>query len=361
MCVIFFYVNSNPQVNGYKLILASNRDEFYARDTKEVAKWQNVENCYGGIDMEPGREGGTWLAISGQDGIFKIAALLNLTGEPKPRNAVGARGHPLNSLFGHGSFFFNHNILLHNQHTQEQQESSKSPTTQTINGYKPPSQSTEQIDPHPLTCPQSSLQHNNNSLLGRGMLVSDYVSNYTEGFDHVNYNRSLLADCSKYSAFNFVSIEIGPSTRPALVTLCSNAPASLVEYKENTCYGFGNSLPSAPFEKVRYGRNRFQKIVEKFQKEQQPSQNELIDQLMELLKCKEKFWPDAELMRRAPNWGEHLSALNVCVPGHGYGSRTHTVILVDAHNKMHFIEETMKTQDPEGEWSRHHIETQYLF
>ncbi|XP_013109382.2 transport and Golgi organization protein 2 isoform X4 [Stomoxys calcitrans] len=284
MCVIFFYVNSNPQVNGYKLILASNRDEFYARDTKEVAKWQNVENCYGGIDMEPGREGGTWLAISGQDGIFKIAALLNLTGEPKPRNAVG-----------------------------------------------------------------------------RGMLVSDYVSNYTEGFDHVNYNRSLLADCSKYSAFNFVSIEIGPSTRPALVTLCSNAPASLVEYKENTCYGFGNSLPSAPFEKVRYGRNRFQKIVEKFQKEQQPSQNELIDQLMELLKCKEKFWPDAELMRRAPNWGEHLSALNVCVPGHGYGSRTHTVILVDAHNKMHFIEETMKTQDPEGEWSRHHIETQYLF
>uniref|UniRef100_A0A1I8NS59 Transport and Golgi organization protein 2 n=1 Tax=Stomoxys calcitrans TaxID=35570 RepID=A0A1I8NS59_STOCA len=284
MCVIFFYVNSNPQVNGYKLILASNRDEFYARDTKEVAKWQNVENCYGGIDMEPGREGGTWLAISGQDGIFKIAALLNLTGEPKPRNAVG-----------------------------------------------------------------------------RGMLVSDYVSNYTEGFDHVNYNRSLLADCSKYSAFNFVSIEIGPSTRPALVTLCSNVPASLVEYKENTCYGFGNSLPSAPFEKVRYGRNRFQKIVEKFQKEQQPSQNELIDQLMELLKCKEKFWPDAELMRRAPNWGEHLSALNVCVPGHGYGSRTHTVILVDAHNKMHFIEETMKTQDPEGEWSRHHIETQYLF
>lgn len=89
MCVIFFYVNSNPQKGGYKLILASNRDEFYARDTKEACKWADVENCYGGIDMEPGREGGTWLAISGQDGIFKIAALLNLTGEPRPRNAVG--------------------------------------------------------------------------------------------------------------------------------------------------------------------------------------------------------------------------------------------------------------------------------
>ncbi|XP_075158707.1 transport and golgi organization 2 isoform X3 [Haematobia irritans] len=284
MCVIFFYVNSNPKENGYKLILASNRDEFYARDTKEAAKWEDVENCYGGIDMEPGREGGTWLAISGQDGIFKIAALLNLTGEPKPRNAVG-----------------------------------------------------------------------------RGMLVSDYVRNYTEGFDNVSYNRQLMAECSKYSAFNFVSVEIGSPSHPALVTLCSNVPPGLVQYKENTCYGFGNSLPSAPFEKVRNGRNRFEKIVEDFQQQEHPEQSKLIDQLMQLLKCKEKFWPDAELKRRAPNWGEYLSSLNVSVPGCGYGSRTHTVILVDAHNKMHFIEETMKTEDPEGEWSRHHIETQFSF
>ncbi|XP_075158705.1 transport and golgi organization 2 isoform X2 [Haematobia irritans] len=320
MCVIFFYVNSNPKENGYKLILASNRDEFYARDTKEAAKWEDVENCYGGIDMEPGREGGTWLAISGQDGIFKIAALLNLTGEPKPRNAVV---NGCENRTGHNS-----NTIV-------------------------------QLDLHQH---QTSVQHhNNNSLLGRGMLVSDYVRNYTEGFDNVSYNRQLMAECSKYSAFNFVSVEIGSPSHPALVTLCSNVPPGLVQYKENTCYGFGNSLPSAPFEKVRNGRNRFEKIVEDFQQQEHPEQSKLIDQLMQLLKCKEKFWPDAELKRRAPNWGEYLSSLNVSVPGCGYGSRTHTVILVDAHNKMHFIEETMKTEDPEGEWSRHHIETQFSF
>lgn len=151
------------------------------------------------------------------------------------------------------------------------------------------------------------------------------------------------------------------SSSPATVTLCSNIPAGLVQYKENTCYGFGNSLPSAPFEKVRYGRNRFEEIVNDFQKQTEPQQNELIDQLMHLLKCKEKFWPDAELKRRAPNWGEYLSSLNVYVPDQGYGSRTHTVILVDANNKMHFIEETMKTQDPNDEWSRNHIEKQYVF
>lgn len=53
------------------------------------------------------------------------------------------------------------------------------------------------------------LHHNNNSLLGRGMIVSDYVRNYTDDFSHVNYNRQLVEDCQKYSAFNFVSIEIG--------------------------------------------------------------------------------------------------------------------------------------------------------
>lgn len=89
-------------------------------------------------------------------------------------------------------------------------------------------------------------------------------------------------------------------------------------------------------------------------------QNELVTNLKNLLKCKQKFWPDAELQRRAPNWGEHLSALNVNVPLANYGSRTHTVILVDEHNKMHFYEETMAGLDPEGEWRQTHIEKNYF-
>ncbi|XP_023291252.2 transport and Golgi organization protein 2 isoform X2 [Lucilia cuprina] len=282
MCVIFFYVNSNPNKECYKLILASNRDEFYARDTKQAGKWLDAEHVYGGIDLEPGREGGTWLAISGKDDIIKVGALLNLTGEPKPKNAEG-----------------------------------------------------------------------------RGMIVSDYVRNYSKDFDNTNYNQKLVNDCSKYSAFNFVSIEIGSPSTPAAVTLCSNVPAGLVHYKENTCYGFGNSLPSVPFEKVCYGRDTFQQILDDFQQQVNPQQDELVEKLMNLLKCKKKFWPDAELKRRAPIYGEHLSALNVLIPETGYGSRTHTVILVDNNNKMHFIEETMLSENPEGEWSRTHIEKQF--
>lgn len=40
------------------------------------------------IQFEIGREGGTWLAISSKDNIFKFGALLNITGEQKGEDAL---------------------------------------------------------------------------------------------------------------------------------------------------------------------------------------------------------------------------------------------------------------------------------
>ncbi|XP_017016068.2 transport and Golgi organization protein 2 isoform X2 [Drosophila takahashii] len=279
MCVIFFCADSNPQLGGYKLILASNRDEFFARATQSAAKWANADHVYGGIDLEPGREGGTWLAIGHSAGFFKVGALLNLTGEPKPRDAVG-----------------------------------------------------------------------------RGMIVADFVTQADEEHSIRNYNQRLLKDCTKYSAFNFVSIEIGSPSLPARVELLSNVPPTLEEFRNGGCYGFGNSLPHTPFEKVRHGQQEFEAIV---REHGGASVETLSSQLMQLLRNKHRFWPDAELKRRAPNWGEGLSALNVHIADHAYGSRTHTVILVDSQNRMHFIEETMAGLDPQGEWSRTHIEKDF--
>ncbi|XP_033168973.1 transport and Golgi organization protein 2 isoform X2 [Drosophila mauritiana] len=279
MCVIFFCADSNPLPGGYKLILASNRDEFFARATMSAAKWANADHVYGGIDLEPGREGGTWLAIGHSAGFFKVGALLNLTGEPKPRDAVG-----------------------------------------------------------------------------RGMIVADYVTRADEEHSILNYNERLLKDCTKYSAFNFVSIEIGSASQPARVKLLSNVPPTLEDFQNGECCGFGNSLPHSPFEKVRHGKQEFEAIVKAHGG---ASVETLSAQLMQLLRNKHKFWPDDELKRRAPNWGEGLSALNVHIEEHAYGSRTHTVVLVDSENKMHFIEETMTGLDPHGEWNKTHIEKDF--
>ena len=48
MCILFFYVNNNPPPDGYQLIVANNRDEFYDRPTKPAANWEGYPACIGG-------------------------------------------------------------------------------------------------------------------------------------------------------------------------------------------------------------------------------------------------------------------------------------------------------------------------
>ncbi|KAH8356902.1 hypothetical protein KR200_011354 [Drosophila serrata] len=328
MCVIFFCADASPQPGGYKLILASNRDEFFARATQTAAKWANAGHVYGGIDLEPGREGGTWLAIGHSGGVFKVGALLNLTGEPKPRDAVAHK-----------------NILQPHNHNNS---NNCNPTSSSTTSY---SFSSNNNNNSHLSKVHPSNEH---FLLGRGMIVADFVTESDEDHNILSYNQRLLKDCTKYSAFNFVSIEIGPSSvQPtARVQLLSNVPPTLEEYHNGKCYGFGNSLPHTPFAKVQHGQAEFETIVKEHGG---ASVDTITEHLMKLLKNTHKFWPDPELKRRAPNWGEGLSALNVHISDHAYGSRTHTVILVDSDNKMHFIEETMTGLDPKGEWRKTHI------
>ncbi|MGH8352102.1 MAG: NRDE family protein [Pseudomonas sp.] len=60
------------------LVLAANRDEFYARPSLPLAAWEDAPGIYGGRDLEAG---GTWLGI-GPDGRF--AALTNIRDPRQP-------------------------------------------------------------------------------------------------------------------------------------------------------------------------------------------------------------------------------------------------------------------------------------
>ena len=68
MCLIFLAFNSHP---SYKLILAGNRDEFYARKTAAAEFWQDEPNILAGRDLEAG---GTWLGMNRSG---KISMLTN--------------------------------------------------------------------------------------------------------------------------------------------------------------------------------------------------------------------------------------------------------------------------------------------
>ena len=69
MCLIVFaWRPGHPQ----PLVLAANRDEFYARPSLPLAAWEDAEGVHAGRDLEAG---GTWLGV-GPGGRF--AALTNI-------------------------------------------------------------------------------------------------------------------------------------------------------------------------------------------------------------------------------------------------------------------------------------------
>lgn len=75
MCLIVFAWRPG---HAQPLVVAANRDEFYARPAKPLAQWAEAPHVYAGRDIEAG---GTWLGI-GADGRF--AALTNIREPHRP-------------------------------------------------------------------------------------------------------------------------------------------------------------------------------------------------------------------------------------------------------------------------------------
>ena len=79
MCLILFAQNEHPD---YSLVLAANRDEFYARPTQPAHRWNDGTDLIAGRDLEAG---GTWMGLnpSGQ-----LAAVTNFRDLTKKRVAI---------------------------------------------------------------------------------------------------------------------------------------------------------------------------------------------------------------------------------------------------------------------------------
>ena len=81
MCLIVLGWDIHPK---YQLILAANRDEFYARPTQKAHQWPKGE-FFAGKDLQAG---GTWLGVSNQ----KIAAITNYRDPENMKENAPSRG-----------------------------------------------------------------------------------------------------------------------------------------------------------------------------------------------------------------------------------------------------------------------------
>ena len=75
MCLVVLSLGEHPD---YPLILAANRDEFYARPTRDAGWWPDRPDVVGGRDLQAG---GTWLGITRSR---RFAALTNYRESARP-------------------------------------------------------------------------------------------------------------------------------------------------------------------------------------------------------------------------------------------------------------------------------------
>ncbi|MEM1117197.1 MAG: NRDE family protein [Bacteroidota bacterium] len=84
MCLLLFAVDPRPDV---RLVVAANRDEFWARPAAPMAWWDDAPYVLAGRDLEAG---GTWMGAT-RDG--RWAALTNVRDPQAPRRVERSRGH----------------------------------------------------------------------------------------------------------------------------------------------------------------------------------------------------------------------------------------------------------------------------
>lgn len=84
MCLILFAYRTHPR---YELVLAANRDEFYARPSAPMHFWEETPDLLAGRDLQAG---GTWLGIT-RTGRF--AAITNYRDPGSVRPNAPSRGH----------------------------------------------------------------------------------------------------------------------------------------------------------------------------------------------------------------------------------------------------------------------------
>lgn len=93
MCILFLAVNQHPR---YPLIIAANRDEFYARPTASSHYWPSMPNMLAGQDLEAG---GTWMGVSAEG---RFAALTNIRAPSPPRIESRTRGELVTQFIENG-------------------------------------------------------------------------------------------------------------------------------------------------------------------------------------------------------------------------------------------------------------------
>uniref|UniRef100_A0A6P7FVZ4 Transport and Golgi organization protein 2-like n=1 Tax=Diabrotica virgifera virgifera TaxID=50390 RepID=A0A6P7FVZ4_DIAVI len=257
MCILFINTNPSPPKGGYRLILATNRDENYQRPAKPAHR--DEYGIIGGKDLGSGREGGTWLACgpkspeNGRSKMFCIGHILNMAG-----------------------------VRLENPK-------------------------------------------------GRGFIIHNYLLSI-DGFQ--DYVREL--DQTTYNGYNFVTVEIGEGG--ITVNHHSNVPNVTSKYDGEHVLVFGNAPIYSPSVRVAKGKQKFEDLIKK----DIHTKENFLQELLKLLKDETTYLTESSPVNQPTSPYLNLSSVFIKSKDLCFGTRTHTIILVDEDWNLTFVEHTLE-------------------
>lgn len=251
MCLILFAWRAHPR---YRLIVAANRDEFYARPAAPARRWPGPSGMIAGQDLEAG---GSWMGV---DAAGRFAAVTNF--RELERGPADARS--------------------------------------------------------------------------RGELVSDYLLGDASAEGYLD---GLTGRADRYRGYNLLLGDGGE------LYSASNRGAPLRRLSPGI-HGVCNGPLDSDWPKVERGRQLLAEAVEHIEPDS--------DRLFELLRDRHRP-ADAAL----PDTGVGLEferllgtiAIDAVIAGRGYGTRSATVLLLDAHGRGQFVERSRRDG---GGW-RHQV------
>ncbi|XP_068693576.1 transport and Golgi organization protein 2 homolog [Montipora foliosa] len=277
MCIVFLYFCDEPDPNGYRLVIASNRDEVYCRPAAGAKFWDTNPNIIAGMDLKPGREGGTWLGFN-RNG--KFAAITNYRQAPK---------------------FVN---------------------------------------------PRAK---------GKGHLVSDFL----QGDDDANeYLHNVRSNGDQYHGFNLLVGKLSVIGQSTVGYYC-NVVEKEIKLLRPGIHALSNHVLNCSWGKMVHGRHKLAEILAKCCTKEQ-----IISELISLLRRRQRSFSCEEdrscfSLQDDPNDEKHMNLVDACrsifmdYKEMNCGTRTNTVVLVDAQGHVTYVEYAMASgaTDPDkAEW-----------
>lgn len=166
----------------------------------------------------------------------------------------------------------------------------------------------------------------------------------TTDLDSLSYLKKVSVEGHLYNGFNLLAADLSTTKGDVVCYYGNRGEPEPIVLAPGT-YGLSNALLETPWRKLCFGKQLF---LEALERSRALPKDALVGQLLDVLNNEEAQLPDPAIEDQGREYVQPILSkyAAVCVRGSNYGTRTNTIILVDADGHVTFTERSMLDRDP---------------